>query len=147
MHHGHGDWYCPLQRKFYPYPKKINSEIERAYQDFVGGCSSISPAVVLPQGTYRMDCSHWVQIAIDGSSKYRAVRRMGLRCGISDPTYMATPIALSSQEIVSVGGHPENYLSRLEWATQWVKGQGEAGFFPQIFSFAEIARGSLLQSN
>ena len=147
MHHGHGYWYCHLQREFCSYPIEINSDIERAYQDFVGGNSSIGNRFLLPMGTYRIDFRQWVQIALDDSSRYRTVRRIGLRSRIPDSTYLGTPIPLSFQEIISMGGHPENYLSSQELAAQLVMGQGMPGFFPEKLSAAGIARDSLLQSN
>ena len=128
MHHGHGYWYCHLQREFCSYPIEINSDIERAYQDFVGGSSSRSNPFLLPMGTYKIDFRQWVQIALDDSSRYRTVRRIGLRSCIPESTYLGTPIPLSFQEIVSAGGHPENYLSSQELAAQLVKGQGMPGF-------------------
>ena len=143
MRHGHGYWYCHLQREFFSYPIEINSDIEHAYQDFVGGSSSRSNWFLLPMGTYRIDFRKWVQIALDDSSRYRTVRRIGLRGCIPDSTYLSTPIPLSFQEIVSVGGHPENYLSSQELAAQLVKGQGMPGFFPEIISAVGIARDSL----
>jgi hypothetical protein len=136
-----------LQRNFCSYPIEINSDIERAYQDFVGGSSSRSNRFLLPMGTYKIDFVRWVQIALDDSSRYRTVRRIGLRSCIPDSTYLGTPIPLSFQEIVSVGGHPENYLSIQELTAQLVKGQGMPGFFPEKVSAAGIARDSLLQSN
>ena len=145
MHHGHGYWYCHLQREFCSYPIEINSDIERAYQDFVGGGSSRSNRFLLPMGTYKIDFRQWVQIALDDSSGYRTVRRIGLRSCIPDSTYLDTPIPLSFQEIVSVGGHPENYLSSQELTAQLVKGQGMPGFFPEQLSVVGIERDSLSQ--
>jgi hypothetical protein len=143
VHHGHGYWYCHLQREFCCYPIEINSDIERAYQNFVGGSSSKSNWFLLPMGTYRIEFRQWVQIALVDSSRYRTVRRIGLRGRISDSTYLATPIPLSFQEIVSVGGHPKNYLSTQELAAQLVKGQCMPDFFPEKISAAGVARDSL----
>jgi hypothetical protein len=143
VHHGHGYWYCHLQRKFFPYPIEINSDIERAYQDFVGAGASSSNRFLLPTGTYKIDFRQWVQIALDDSSRYRTVRRIGLRSCIPDYTYLGTPIPLSFQEIVYVGGHPENYLSSQEVTAQLVQEEGMPGFFPEKISAAGITRDSL----
>jgi hypothetical protein len=144
--YGHGYWYCHLQREFRPYPIEINSQIERAYQEFIDGGSSKSGRFLLPMGTYSIDFCQWLQIASDDSTRYRAVRRIGLRNLIHESTYLATPIPLTFREIILVGGHPENYLSSQELSENLVEGQGKPGFFPPEISAAGIARDSLYQS-
>ena len=144
MHHGHGYWYCHLQREFRPYPMEINAVVERAYQDFVSGGSFMSQAFRLPIGAYRIDFRRWVQLALDDSSRYRTVRRLGLSRCMPDATYLGSPIRLSFQQILAVGGHPENYLSPQERAARAVKGQDLPGFFPADILAAGIVRDSLL---
>ena len=146
MHHGHGYWYCHLQREFRPYPIEINSDIERAYQDFVNGGPSRSNRFLLPMGAYRIDFRHWLQIALNDSTRYRTVRRIGLKNAIHEATYLNTPIPLTFREIILVGGHPENYLTDQELSENLVEGQYLPGFFPPEISAAGIARDSLSQS-
>lgn len=123
-------WYVHLQRFFNPYNKSITQQIENSYQKNPQGHSEEFFVVINDKSScYKIDFAKLLQIDCKDPSKYRKVRRIEYLRALT-PSEQNAKLPLTFEQIIKVGGHPENYLTPEELSQKKVKNENDANFMP-----------------
>lgn len=130
---GFGYWYYHNQRLFLPYTTQINHLIESAFfQHYEGDGNCCSPDFEIHSRAYHINFVNMLQICSINPSRYRTVRRIGLKKRLPLDGDINHVIPLSYTDILRSGGHPQHYLCENELAARKVQGEDEENFFPAM---------------